>query len=92
MNLELVLTGYISFSPELLSQLSGVRRSAQQLQNVSTSSQLQELQAQLQLERQRASIIRQQVGLMNKLLECVSCCATIMCALKLKCIHKGALF
>lgn len=46
---------------ELLSQLSGVRRSAQQLQNVSTSSQLQELQAQLQLERQRASIIRQQL-------------------------------
>nr|XP_039262792.1 E3 ubiquitin-protein ligase KCMF1-like [Styela clava] len=47
---------------ELLSQLSGVRRNAQQLQQtVSTASQLQELQAQLQLERQRASIIRQQL-------------------------------
>ncbi|CAK8681355.1 unnamed protein product [Clavelina lepadiformis] len=47
---------------ELLSQLSGVRRSAQQLQqNVTTASQLQELQTQLQLERQRAADIRQQL-------------------------------
>ncbi|CAK8681352.1 unnamed protein product [Clavelina lepadiformis] len=49
-------------TPKLLSQLSGVRRSAQQLQqNVTTASQLQELQTQLQLERQRAADIRQQL-------------------------------
>nr|CAB3257994.1 E3 ubiquitin-protein ligase KCMF1 [Phallusia mammillata] len=47
---------------EILSQLSGVRRSAQQLQQtVTTASQLQELQSQLQLERQRAAEIRQQL-------------------------------
>uniref|UniRef100_H2YK01 RING-type E3 ubiquitin transferase n=1 Tax=Ciona savignyi TaxID=51511 RepID=H2YK01_CIOSA len=47
---------------ELLSQLSGVRRSAQQLQQtVTTASQLQELQSQLQMERHRAAEIRQQL-------------------------------
>lgn len=45
---------------ELLSQLSGVRRSTSNT-NSSTPSQLQQLQMQLQLERQQVSVARQQL-------------------------------
>lgn len=45
---------------ELLSQLSGVRRSAGN-SNSSTPTQLQQLQMQLQLERQQMSAVRQQL-------------------------------
>ncbi|XP_010145277.1 PREDICTED: E3 ubiquitin-protein ligase KCMF1-like, partial [Eurypyga helias] len=49
-----------SFLAELLSQLSGVRRSAGQLNSSGPSaSQLQQLQMQLQLERQHAQAARQ---------------------------------
>uniref|UniRef100_H2XXF7 RING-type E3 ubiquitin transferase n=1 Tax=Ciona intestinalis TaxID=7719 RepID=H2XXF7_CIOIN len=61
---SVISAGRDSMDPiaELLSQLSGVRRSAQQLQQtVTTSSQLQELQSQLQMERQRAAELRQQL-------------------------------
>ena len=48
--------------PELLSQLSGVRRSAGgQLSSGPSASQLQQLQMQLQLERQQAQAARQQL-------------------------------
>lgn len=48
--------------PELLSQLSGVRRSAgSQLSSGPSASQLQQLQMQLQLERQQAQAARQQL-------------------------------
>lgn len=49
--------------PELLSQLSGVRRSAGGQLNSSgpSASQLQQLQMQLQLERQQAQAARQQL-------------------------------
>ena len=51
-----------SFPPELLSQLSGVRRSAGgQLSSGPSASQLQQLQMQLQLERQQAQAARQQL-------------------------------
>ncbi|KAK5615423.1 E3 ubiquitin-protein ligase kcmf1 [Crenichthys baileyi] len=47
---------------ELLSQLSGVRRSAGgQLSSGPSASQLQQLQMQLQLERQQAQVARQQL-------------------------------
>uniref|UniRef100_A0A8C6P4U8 Uncharacterized protein n=1 Tax=Nothobranchius furzeri TaxID=105023 RepID=A0A8C6P4U8_NOTFU len=50
------------FVPELLSQLSGVRRSAGgQLSSGPSASQLQQLQMQLQLERQQAQVARQQL-------------------------------
>ncbi|PWA15879.1 hypothetical protein CCH79_00009051, partial [Gambusia affinis] len=49
-------------STELLSQLSGVRRSAGgQLSSGPSASQLQQLQMQLQLERQQAQVARQQL-------------------------------
>lgn len=52
----------ILFLPELLSQLSGVRRSAGgQLNSGPSASQLQQLQMQLQLERQQAQAARQQL-------------------------------
>lgn len=53
----------VSTSPELLSQLSGVRRSAGGQLNSSgpSASQLQQLQMQLQLERQQAQAARQQL-------------------------------
>lgn len=53
----------VSISPELLSQLSGVRRSAGGQLNSSgpSASQLQQLQMQLQLERQQAQAARQQL-------------------------------
>lgn len=51
-----------SVPPELLSQLSGVRRSAGgQLSSGPSASQLQQLQMQLQLERQQAQAARQQL-------------------------------
>lgn len=51
-----------SHPPELLSQLSGVRRSAGgQLSSGPSASQLQQLQMQLQLERQQAQAARQQL-------------------------------
>ncbi|KAJ8285444.1 hypothetical protein GJAV_G00026850 [Gymnothorax javanicus] len=46
---------------ELLSQLSGVRRSAQLNSSGPSASQLQQLQMQLQLERQQAQAARQQL-------------------------------
>ncbi|XP_061118679.1 E3 ubiquitin-protein ligase KCMF1-like isoform X2 [Conger conger] len=46
---------------ELLSQLSGVRRSAQMNSSGPSASQLQQLQMQLQLERQQAQAARQQL-------------------------------
>lgn len=50
---------------ELLSQLSGVRRSASNT-NSSTPNQLQQLQMQLQLERQQVSAARQQLERMPR--------------------------
>ncbi|XP_078669441.1 E3 ubiquitin-protein ligase KCMF1-like isoform X1 [Branchiostoma floridae x Branchiostoma belcheri] len=46
---------------ELLSQLSGVRRTAGASTTAATTSQLQQLQMQLQLERQQAQAARQQL-------------------------------
>ncbi|KAK9758625.1 Zinc finger, ZZ type [Popillia japonica] len=67
--------GFTSLSPssrenvdpiaELLSQLSGVRRSASNT-NSSTPNQLQQLQMQLQLERQQVSAARQQLERMPR--------------------------
>lgn len=59
----LVLFVHVSAWAELLSQLSGVRRSAGGQLNSSgpSASQLQQLQMQLQLERQQAQAARQQL-------------------------------
>lgn len=52
---------------ELLTQLSGVRRNAQFLQQVvSSESHLNDIQSKLQMERQRAADIRQQVGFLHR--------------------------
>lgn len=63
MSYTLFLFLTVSTSPELLSQLSGVRRSAGGQLNSSgpSASQLQQLQMQLQLERQQAQAARQQL-------------------------------